>query len=140
ILLNGTISMKKVISEVQEQRRTDMDTAKNAESRRAASLRTLRNGAAAVGTFVGLGSIPATEICARAGFEWLLIDLEHGAGGESVLNAQLHTAARSGALNLVRVSTPDRLPCPRARALGADGLTAPRPDTPEDVGARVRSP
>jgi 2-keto-3-deoxy-L-rhamnonate aldolase RhmA len=107
-------------------------------SRRAASLRTLRNGAAAVGTFVGLGSIPATEICARAGFEWLLIDLEHGAGGESVLNAQIHTAARFGALSLVRVSTPDRIHCSRALDLGADGIMAPRLDTPEDVADFVR--
>lgn len=115
-----------------------MDTAANAESRRAASFRTLRNGEAAVGTFVGLGSIPATEICARAGFEWLLIDLEHGAGGESALNAQIHTAARFGALSLVRVSTPDRIHCSRALDLGADGIMAPRLDTPDDVADFVR--
>lgn len=112
-----------------------METVTSAEDRRAASVRALRNREAAVGTFVGLGSIPATEVCARAGFEWLLIDLEHGAGGEAQLNAQTHTAARFGALSIVRVSMPDRIRCSRALDLGADGIMAPRLDTPEDVTA-----
>jgi 2-keto-3-deoxy-L-rhamnonate aldolase RhmA len=110
-----------------------LDTETNADERRAASAQALRNGEAAVGTFVGLGSVPATEICARAGFEWLLVDLEHGAGSESDLNAQAHAAARFGALSIVRVSTPDRIHCSRALDLGADGIMAPRLDTPEDV-------
>ncbi|WP_193096315.1 HpcH/HpaI aldolase family protein [Brevibacterium sp. FME17] len=110
-----------------------METATNADERRTASALALRSGEAAVGTFVGLGSVPATEICARAGFEWLLVDLEHGAGSEADLNAQAHTAARFGALSIVRVPTPDRIHCSRALDLGADGIMAPRLDTPEDV-------
>jgi len=110
-----------------------MATTIDAASRREASKQALRKADAAVGTFVGLGSVPATEVCARAGFEWLLIDLEHGAGSEADLNAQTHTAARFGALSIVRVSTPDRIHCSRALDLGADGVMAPRLDTAEDV-------
>ena len=33
-----------------------------------------------LGIFLQLGSPVATEIAAQAGFDWLLVDLEHGAG------------------------------------------------------------
>ena len=33
-----------------------------------------------LGTFLDLGSALAAEISAGAGFDWLVIDLEHGAG------------------------------------------------------------
>lgn len=114
-----------------------MEAARNAKDRRTATALALRSGEAAVGTFVGLGSIPATEICARAGLEWLLIDLEHGAGSEANLNAQVHTAARFGALSIVRVSTPDRICCSRALDLGADGIMAPRLDSSKDVSSFI---
>ena len=32
------------------------------------------------GTFCNIGSAITTEIAGRAGFDWLLLDLEHGAG------------------------------------------------------------
>ena len=33
-----------------------------------------------IGTFLNLGSAVAAEITGRSGFDWLLIDLEHGSG------------------------------------------------------------
>jgi 4-hydroxy-2-oxoheptanedioate aldolase len=38
-------------------------------------------GEATLGTFIGTSLVTA-EVCAAAGFDWLLLDLEHGAGGE----------------------------------------------------------
>ena len=34
------------------------------------------------GTFVGTASAVTAEVCAAAGVDWVLLDLEHGAGGE----------------------------------------------------------
>ena len=47
--------------------------------------RRLANGETTVGTFVGMASATATEVCAAAGADWVLIDLEHGAGSEDVI-------------------------------------------------------
>ena len=56
----------------------------------------LAAGETLVGTFLGLGSAVAAEACGRAGVDWLLIDLEHGAGGEEALPAQLIGARAAG--------------------------------------------
>jgi 2-dehydro-3-deoxyglucarate aldolase/4-hydroxy-2-oxoheptanedioate aldolase len=53
-----------------------------------------------VGTFLDLASPLAAEITARAGFDWLMLDLEHGAGGRAETLAQLQAA---GAPVVVRV-------------------------------------
>ena len=42
------------------------------------------------GSFASGGSAIHAEILARAGFDWLIVDLEHGAGTESELMGQLH--------------------------------------------------
>lgn len=41
------------------------------------------------GTFLNLGSPTAVEIAADTGFDWLLIDLEHGCGSLADLRDML---------------------------------------------------
>ena len=41
----------------------------------------IRAGGATRGTMLTLGSTLAAEVCAMSGFDWLLVDLEHGAVG-----------------------------------------------------------
>jgi 2,4-dihydroxyhept-2-ene-1,7-dioic acid aldolase len=38
---------------------------------------------ATLGTFIGSASPIAAEVCAAAGVDWVLLDLEHGAAGRS---------------------------------------------------------
>jgi 2-keto-3-deoxy-L-rhamnonate aldolase RhmA len=55
----------------------------------------LSAGETLFGTFLGLGSSLAAEACAVAGFDWLLVDLEHGGGDErALLQQQLAAEAR----------------------------------------------
>ncbi len=61
----------------------------------------LRAGETLFGTFAGLGSPIATELVARAGFDWLIIDLEHGAGSEADLLANLHAVGATHTAALV---------------------------------------
>ena len=42
----------------------------------------VRSGTPTLGTFIGSASPIAAEVCAAAGVDWVLLDLEHGAGGE----------------------------------------------------------
>jgi 4-hydroxy-2-oxoheptanedioate aldolase len=85
------------------------------------------------GTFLGLGSIVAAELCARAGFDWLIIDLEHGAGTESDLLASLLAVSTTSTAAIVRPQSGERLRIGRALDHGAHGLMIPRIDVPEQA-------
>jgi len=85
------------------------------------------------GSFAALGAPVVTEILARVGFDWLMIDLEHGLGSESDLVANLHAMGASRTAALVRPQSAERLRIGRALDLGAHGLMIPRMDTPAEV-------
>ena len=93
----------------------------------------LAAGETLYGAFAGLGSPIATEIMARAGFDWLIIDLEHGAGTEADLLASLHAMGATPAAALVRPQSGERLRIGRALDLGAHGIMVPRVDLPEQA-------
>jgi 2-keto-3-deoxy-L-rhamnonate aldolase RhmA len=80
----------------------------------------------AIGTFLNLGSALVTEICAMAGFDWLLADLEHGAGGEEALVGQVLAAAAHDVPLIVRVESVERIRVGRVLDLGAAGVMIPR--------------
>ena len=85
------------------------------------------------GTFATLGSPTAAEICGRAGFDWVIIDLEHGAAHESDLLASLYAVGSTPAAALVRSRSADRLRVGRVLDLGAHGVMIPRIDLPEQA-------
>lgn len=97
----------------------------------------LQAGETLFGTFVGLGSPVATELVARAGFDWLIIDLEHGAGTEGELLANLHAVGATTTAALVRPQSGERLRIGRALDLGAHGIMVPRIDLPEQAGEAI---
>jgi len=82
-----------------------------------------------IGTFLNLGSAVAAEICGRSGFDWLLIDLEHGSGTAADLMPQLHAIEATGAAAVVRVEGPTRTHAARALDPGARGIMFPRIDS-----------
>ena len=79
----------------------------------------------------------AAEVCALAGFDWLLVDLEHGSGSEADLVPQLQALAGTGASPLVRVEANERPRFARALDSGAEGVMVPRVETAEDARAAV---
>ncbi len=76
-----------------------------------------------LGTFLDLGSALAAEITAGAGFDWLVVDLEHGAGGREATLAQLQ-AARAPVV--VRVPSADSEETGWVLDHGAAGVIVPR--------------
>ena len=74
---------------------------------------------------------------ARAGFDWLIIDLEHGVGTESELLANLHAVGATRTAALVRPQSGERLRIGRALDLGAHGIMVPRIDTAEQAREAV---
>ncbi len=89
------------------------------------------------GTFLGLASPTAAEICGRAGFDWVIIDLEHGAGHESDLLASLHAVGATLTTALVRPRSAHRLRIGRVLDLGAHGVMIPRIDLPAQAAEAI---
>ena len=94
-------------------------------------------GEPTIGLFVNLGSATSAEIVARAGYDWALVDLEHGAGTESELLAQLLAIQATPTAAVVRVVSAERMRVGRTLDLGADGLMIPRLESVADVAETV---
>ena len=90
-----------------------------------------------LGTFIGTASPVTAEVCAAAGFDWLLLDLEHGAGGEEQVRATVPVAAAYGVPTVVRVESEARIRIGRVLDAGAAGVMLPRLDTADQVRAAV---
>ncbi|MFL5675788.1 MAG: HpcH/HpaI aldolase family protein [Chloroflexota bacterium] len=93
----------------------------------------LQAGETLYGSFSTLGSAVGTEILARAGFDWLMIDLEHGAATEADLVSNLHAMGATPTAAIVRPQSGERLRIGRALDLGAHGVMVPRVDTPDQA-------
>lgn len=93
----------------------------------------LEAGQTVLGAFLSLGDALCAEIMARAGYDWLLIDLEHGAGGEREALAQMQAVAAAGCAAVVRVEGSARQRAHRVLDLGAHGVMFPRIDTVDDA-------
>ncbi len=98
-------------------------TAKNVAA--AEVLRLLRSGKPTVGAWLSLGSAATAEILARSGFDWLMIDMEHGLGGFSELVSQLRAIDGLGPLALVRSPWNDLVQIKRILDAGAAGILVP---------------
>ncbi len=91
-----------------------------------------------MGTFVGLGSSLGAEVVARSGFDWVLFDLEQGAGGEASLLSELQAVSGTGAATVVRVESDERIRAGRVLDLGADGIMFPRVQSGAMAAAAAR--
>jgi len=100
--------------------------------------RAVRAGENTLGTFVGTASSTTAEVCAAAGFDWLLLDLEHGAGGEEQVRDVVPAAGGYGVPTVVRVESAERIRMGRVLDLGAAGVMLPRMDSAEQVAEAVR--
>ncbi|HEY1778555.1 MAG TPA: aldolase/citrate lyase family protein [Solirubrobacteraceae bacterium] len=78
------------------------------------------------GTFLNLGSPVTAEIVALAGFDWVAVDLEHGAGGELDALHQLQAITHTGTAGLVRIESASAQRIGHALDSGADGVIVPQ--------------
>src|SRR5690606_12693429 len=86
----------------------------------------IKQGETLYGCWLNLGSSVTAEIVGQAGFDWVLIDIEHGAGGEKDVLFQLQAIQHTPAAGIVRVESPERQRIHRVLDLGAEGIMCPR--------------
>ncbi len=99
------------------------------DSTRTTIRRRILDGELLFGAWADTASPLATEITGRAGFDWLMADLEHGAATEAGLMSLLMATELSGSAAFVRPQSGERLRIGRALDLGAAGIMVPRLDT-----------
>jgi len=101
-------------------------------------------GETLLGLFIDLGSSASAELCGSVGYDWLLVDLEHGSGSEADLADQFRAIAAAGdSAPLVRPQSGERIRIGRALDLGARGVMVPRlesADQARDAVAALRYP
>lgn len=90
------------------------------------------------GTWLNSGSVTAAEIAATAGFDWLLIDREHGNGSEADVAMQFLAAAAHGSAPVIRVSGIVPGEIKRVLDEGPAGIMIPSVDTGEQAREAVR--
>lgn len=99
----------------------------------------IQNGDTVHGCWINLGSLVSAEIIGQAGFDWVLIDLEHGAGDEVTMYNQLQVLSGSGSTPIVRIDDTTRPKVQHILDAGATGIMFPQIQTPEqaDLAARM---
>lgn len=85
----------------------------------------IQSGETVLGCWLNLGNALTAEIVGKAGYDWVLIDLEHGAGNEKDVLSQLQALGTSSSAALVRVEGHQRQRLHRILDLGAEGIMAP---------------
>jgi 4-hydroxy-2-oxoheptanedioate aldolase len=89
------------------------------------------------GTWVATGSPVAAEIAGLAGFDWVLLDHEHGPGGEETMLHQLLAVSATPAVPIVRIAANETPRFKRALDAGAHGVMAPFINTAAEARAAV---
>src|SRR6267142_6246005 len=94
----------------------------------------LHAGTTKLGLFVNSHSPTVAEQLAHSGYDWLLVDSQHGPMGYEKLSAMLCAIAAGGAKSMVRVTGySDRAGIQQALDLGADGVLVPYINTAEEA-------
>lgn len=86
----------------------------------------LRNGETLHGCWLNTGSSLTAEIVGLAGFDWVLIDLEHGAGSEKDVLYQLQALEHTPTAAIVRVESSESQRIHRVLDMGAEGIMCPK--------------
>jgi 4-hydroxy-2-oxoheptanedioate aldolase len=100
----------------------------------------LQHKHAQIGLWLGLANAYSAEICALAGFDWLLIDGEHAPNDLRSIQAQLQTIAAYPASHpITRVPVGDTALLKQYLDLGVQTVLVPMVDTPEQAAHVVRA-
>ena len=99
--------------------------------------RALAAGETQIGLWSSLSSNYSVEVIAGAGFDWLLIDLEHSPNDLESLLAQLQAAAAYNTHPVVRVPWNDMVTIKRVLDVGAQSLLVPYVSSAAEARAAV---
>ena len=94
---------------------------------------TLHNGRPLIGIWSMLSSAPTVELLSHAGFDWMLLDMEHGPTDVSTLRDELMALNGSSTAPVVRVKWNDMVELKRVLDLGAQTVMIPQVQSAEEA-------
>jgi 4-hydroxy-2-oxoheptanedioate aldolase len=98
----------------------------------------LREGTPKMGLFINSHSPTVCEQLAHSGYDWLLIDTQHGPMNYEKLSTMIAAVGSGGAKSMVRVAGyADRAGIQQSLDLGADGVLIPYINTAEEARQAV---
>ncbi len=97
----------------------------------------LNDGLITCGAFLQLTSNIAAEILGQAGFDWLIIDMEHAPGGYSNLLSQLQAMNGSSTVPFVRAPWNDDVAIKKILDTGVQGVLIPYVNNRKEAEAAV---
>src|SRR5256886_2762733 len=97
----------------------------------------LKAGKPQIGLWSSLSSNYSVEVIAGAGFDWLLLDMEHSPNDLESLLAQLQAAAPYDTHPVLRVPWNDMVTIKRVLDVGAQSLLVPYVSSAEEANAAV---
>ncbi len=97
----------------------------------------LRDGENVLGFWTMLGNPQVVEILGLAGYDFLVLDQEHGLGDATSLAAQLQAMSATPVVGVVRVPWNDHVYLKRVLDAGAEAVLIPSIDTAEEARAAV---
>lgn len=103
------------------------------------SLRQRWNDSPAMGAWMFLREPLTAEAAARAGYDYVVIDLQHGIASEPEALAMIQGAEAGGSVPIVRVATNAEVTIGRALDLGALGVIVPMVNDAESARAAVNA-
>jgi 4-hydroxy-2-oxoheptanedioate aldolase len=89
------------------------------------------------GFWLNLGSAITAEMAGLAGYDWVLLDHEHGPGGETTIVQQLQAVAATPTTCLVRIAANEAPRFKRVLDAGAAGVMVPYVSTADEACAAV---
>jgi len=99
--------------------------------------RSLGSGGVSIGSWIQLPSASVAEIMGQAGYDWIAVDLEHGAISLHQLPDLFRALELGGTLPMARLSEGSPTACKQALDAGAGGVIVPMVESAEQLAGTV---
>lgn len=93
----------------------------------------LKNNELTIGSWITIGHTSVVDIMSSAGFEWLVVDMEHTSIDLETAHHLISTIQANNMKALVRVSKNEEVIIKRILDMGADGIVVPMVKNKEDA-------
>jgi len=93
----------------------------------------LKNNELTLGSWIMMGNVMSVEVMALAGFDWLVVDIEHTSIDLETTQLLISTIQAKGIKALVRVSKNEEVVIKKILDMGADGIIVPMVNSKEDA-------
>ena len=97
----------------------------------------LRDGKASIGSWMQIPHPSIAEILGRSGYDWVAVDMEHGAIGAHQLPDIYRALELGGTLPMARLAQGETKDCKQALDAGAGGVIIPMVESAQQL-TRVR--